>query len=724
MPASATTQLPQHRRTGGSRPTPQARPAFRPDVQGLRALAVSLVVVYHLYPSLVPGGYVGVDVFFAISGFLITGHLLRTYERTGRVGFLEFYGRRARRLMPAAALVLLVTWLVSRVVLPASELPDLARQIRASALYFQNWQLSHDSVGYLNENKPPTPVQHFWSLSVEEQFYLFWPLLFLLAAGAAWLLRRAGRGRDSARFAGRGLLVVLAVTVVVASLWYSVTETRANAPVAYFVTTTRVWDLAAGGLLALLASKVTRRVGRVGVLAWAGLALIVVSAFTLDAASPFPGWVAALPVGGAVLALASGSREARLSPGRITSLRPVVFVGDISYSIYLWHWPLIVLWKAHSGGHIGLVDGPAIVAASVLLAWLTKILVEDPIRLAPFVARSRVRSLATVLTVAVPVALVALYIAHEPPPFKGRIDQKHPGAGVLAAHVPAAATAPGTPSAASSAPVAPPKPAHIEPPLTQAANDLELASTGTCQVEQLHVKPIVCVFGDKTAPVKTVGLVGDSHAGQWSTALDQIGKKLHWKIVVMTHNSCEWTATMVVQDGHTSPFTTCHTWGVKVLQMLLAMKPDAVITTSRGNVGTPQHPAVDRISRAQIAAGMDAYWKRLLAAGIKVVVIKETPEMGRDIPECLSTPGNKPKDCTTPYAQAVPAHTPLKLAAQHLPQVSFIDMNPYICMPPTCQPIVGNIIVWRDQQHLSNTYSRSLVPFLQAKLLATAALRG
>jgi peptidoglycan/LPS O-acetylase OafA/YrhL len=155
---------------------------FRPDIQGLRALAVSLVVIYHLWPSLVPGGFIGVDVFFVISGFLITGHLWRGYQRDGKVSLLDFWGRRARRLVPAAALVLAVTWFASCFMLTATRLSDTADQVRASALYFQNWELAHEAVNYLTADDAATPVQHFWSLSVEEQFYLFWPLLFVIAA--------------------------------------------------------------------------------------------------------------------------------------------------------------------------------------------------------------------------------------------------------------------------------------------------------------------------------------------------------------------------------------------------------------------------------------------------------------------------------------------------------------------------------------------------------------
>ena len=252
----------------------------------MRALAVGMVVIYHLYPSLLTGGFAGVDVFFVISGFLITGHLLREYHKTGKVALLDFWGRRAKRLVPAAALVLTVTWVVSRLVLPATRLADTASQIRASALYFQNWQLAWNAVDYLKSGSAASPVQHFWSLSVEEQFYLGWPLLFLLAALVALTARRT----EQRRARGHHVALLLAGAIVVGSLWYSVYYTRVNPAGAYFVTTTRIWELGLGGLLALLPAGLSQRIGRFGLLGWAGLGLVIASAFVLSGTqSPSPG---------------------------------------------------------------------------------------------------------------------------------------------------------------------------------------------------------------------------------------------------------------------------------------------------------------------------------------------------------------------------------------------------------------------------------------------------
>src|SRR5215467_3978724 len=243
---------------------------FRADVQGLRAIAVSMVVIYHLYPSLLPGGFVGVDVFFVISGYLITGQLWRGFKGTGKVRLVEFWGRRARRIVPAAALVLAVTWLLSRLLLPASQLANTAAQIRASALYYQNWLLAHDAVDYLKSSDAASPVQHFWSLSVEEQFYLVWPLLFL----AAGLLARQHASRTR-----HVTVACLAGVLVAGSLAFSIYDTRTDPAAAYFVTTTRMWELGMGGLLVLMPERLGNALGRQGWLGWAGLCMVIASPF-------------------------------------------------------------------------------------------------------------------------------------------------------------------------------------------------------------------------------------------------------------------------------------------------------------------------------------------------------------------------------------------------------------------------------------------------------------
>ena len=671
---------------------------FRPDIQGLRAIAVAMVVVYHLYPALLPGGFVGVDVFFVISGYLITGHMWRGYQRTGTIALVDFWGRRARRLVPAAALVLTVTWLASRLVLPATRLADTADQVRASALYFQNWLLAHNAVDYLKSNDAASPLQHFWSLSVEEQFYLLWPWLFLAAVLVARLrARRGGRHRVPTVNAGRAIVAGLATALVLGSLAYSVYDTRADPAAAYFVTTTRIWELGLGGLLALLPERLGRPLGRQGWLGWAGLAAVAASPFLLHGTSAFPGAIALLPVLGSAALIAGGSAAARYGPARLTSVRPMVFLGGISYSLYLWHWPLIVLWSTYRGHKIGPYAGPALAVAAVALSWLTKVWVEDKVRLARPLARRPSLSVSTALAAVLPVALVWVYIAAQPAPWKGKLGPRYPGAAVLADKNVAVPAAPVLP---------PPNALSLPAYWRQGCLDGE------------HVpEPKECVFGETSHPVRTIALVGDSVAGNWFSALQAIAMRRHWKLVTELHATCAWTATVMI-DPHTHrSYDSCHAWGVTVLRDLLsAVRPDVVITSERPGMTTAAHPGGGPPAEADVGAGMARYWTQLKHAGIFVVAIRESPDVSQNDPECVVSNPSSPGKCDVPTAKAIMPHPPTEYAAR-LAGVPVIDMNPLICGPLKCPAVVGNVLVYQDGHHMTSNYALTMAPFLEQRLL-------
>ncbi|MGH8960371.1 MAG: acyltransferase family protein [Jatrophihabitantaceae bacterium] len=682
----------------GRAPGAPDRRGFRPDIQGLRAIAVSAVVIYHLFPSLLPGGFVGVDVFFVISGYLITGHLAKSAGPSGRVPLLDFWGRRARRLLPAAALVLSVTWAMSRLVLPLTRLPAAADQVRASALYMQNWTLARNAVDYLNASDAPSPVEHFWSLSVEEQFYLFWPLLFVLA----WLVTRRFRAvrRPGARAVAVGLLVL---GVIGASLYYSAAETHANPAAAYFITTTRVWELGLGGALALLPARVVRRLARQGWASWVGLGMVALSLFVITRASAFPGTIALLPTLGTGLLLVCGSSAGRVGTAPLTSLAPAVFVGNLSYSLYLWHWPVIVLWEDYTGRQsLDVVQGLAVAGVSVVLAWLTRRYVEDRVRLAPAIAAHRGRSLAMAMTLLIPVGLVALSMPSQAS--SGGLNAQHPGALALADHISTLPQVPYVPSVTA----APDDAAPFEP----------------CEVVNQDSQSIHCRLGDTTNPRLTVALVGDSVVGQWQTALNQIAKRNHWLLITDYRASCEWSATMTAVLNSNQPYTACYDWGKNALHDLLTnIHPDVVITSGRPTFGTPSHPKPDHKSFAAIARGTATYWRELIAAGTKIVALKETPEMGINVPDCLSSVHGSVASCTVPRKTADIANTPIERTVKLVGKgAELINMNSLICTPTRCPPVVGNVVVYLDTHHMTQTYTRTVVPYLSRALLATSAL--
>jgi peptidoglycan/LPS O-acetylase OafA/YrhL len=703
----------QAKRDAGQKPGRER--GFRPDIQGMRALAVGMVVIYHLHPSLLPGGFAGVDVFFVISGFLITGHLLREYQKTGRIALIGFWGRRAKRLMPAAALVLTVTWLLSRLILPATQLADTASQIRASALYYQNWQLAWNAVDYLKSDSAATPVQHFWSLSVEEQFYLGWPLLFLLAALAAGTIRRrATHAEDTGqarRARGHLIIFLLAAVVAAGSLWYSVYYTRVNPAGAYFVTTTRIWELGLGGLLALLPVGATRRLSRVGLLGWAGLGLVVASAFVLNGTQAFPGFLALLPAGGAALLILGGAPAGRLGPHQLMSTRPLVFLGGISYSLYLWHWPVIVLYTAWRGHAPGVFSALAIIVVSVLLSWLTKVWVEDRVRTASLLSGHDWRSVSTVFAAAVPVALATVFLVTQPGPFNSHLGPNYPGAAALAGKV------------------AQVKPEPVLPSPAVAAVTLPEYWQEGCLVAESSSRPKTCAYGDTTNPVLTIALVGDSMAGDWFTPLQQIAEEQHWKLVTDLHADCPLTTAMMVNGvnsdlGAGKPYTACHSWGAAVVHDLeTTIRPDVVITSDFPGEATVQHPKGGAAAQADIGAGMAQYWKQLEQHGISVVAIKESPTMPINVPQCLAKHPTATDKCAIPTAKAILPDLPTVYAAKAAGgKVPLIDMNSLICGPASCPPVIGNVLVYQDNHHLTSAYTLTTAPYLEQRLLAASTV--
>ena len=355
-------------------------------MEGLRAIAVLLVLVYHAGVGSVSGGFVGVDVFFVVSGFVITNQLLREVESTGRLSLMGFYGRRAKRLLPAAGLVLVVTAVGSWLLTSRVQWQQIGGDIVGAAVYVVNWVFASRSVDYLAEDVEPSPVLHYWSLAVEEQFYLIWPVVIIVLL---WVLRRRAHRaagpqglppRETVVPQRRHLAIGLLLMIVLPSLVFSVVYTALRPSEAFFITPTRLWELGAGALVALGAGAWARwSPGWGAVLAWVGVAAVVASGFLVDTATPWPGYAALVPVLGTAAVIVGGYTHSRWSPAGLLGTAPMVWIGGLSYSLYLWHWPLLRFWDWQFGPP-SVTVGLLIVAASVGPAWLSYRFVESPIR--------------------------------------------------------------------------------------------------------------------------------------------------------------------------------------------------------------------------------------------------------------------------------------------------------------------------------------------------------
>jgi peptidoglycan/LPS O-acetylase OafA/YrhL len=685
----------------------------RTDIQGLRAIAVSAVLVYHLWPHRLTGGFVGVDVFFVISGFLITSHLLVHPPDRAR-NLLDFWSRRIRRLLPAALLVLLATLIASRLVAPDTRWSNTAEQVRSAALYVVNWRLASDSTDYLAADSAPSPVQHFWSLSVEEQFYLFWPVLILLLV----LLARGLRARVQP-------IVTLGLTAaVVASLAYSIHATDTEPARAYFVTTTRVWELGIGGVLAALLSR--RAFGRArdseavplpiparALLAWLGLATIAVAVFTYSGSTPFPGWQALLPTLGTALVIAAGPPITFGSPGRLLAVRPMQWLGDVSYSVYLWHWPLIVLVPFVSGDHLGFLDKVAIIVCSLVLAALTKRLVEDPFR-RPRWGRPLAKPFALA---AVGMAVVIGATAMQLSEVQHREQQAQTAlARALAGHDKCFGAA----ALAAPAGTCPPpqKSGTLIPDPIQAAHDQSNAyadgpSKKSCFANQPSFPDTVCTFGDPQGSVR-VALVGNSHAGEWVSTLEALARTNKWRLTTYLASRCAF-ADVAQQFAAAGESQACLDWVHRTTRTVAARHYDLVVMTNRLSVvaeGTDLHgsqPLYEKGYRAVLAA--------MSAAHEPVVGIRDTPAPGQSVPDCLAAHPDDYLACDGTRRDWLPPE-PLTqaIAAIGDPRVTEADLTDYICEPVRCSAVIGSVPVYFDGSHLTATFAQTLAPYLEPYL--------
>jgi len=679
----------------------------RPDLQGLRAVAVGVVVLFHLWPNRLSGGYVGVDVFFVISGFLITSHLYREVVATGTVALRRFWARRIRRLLPASLLVLAVSLVAVYLVVPTTLWPQTSRQIGASALYVQNWALAADAVDYMAADNVPTLAQHYWSLSVEEQFYLVWPALILLLL--AWH-RWRGQRADRARVLRLGLGVV-----AVASLAASVVLTGRDQAQAYLVTQTRAWEFAAGALLALAPAGLGGRWR--GPLAWAGLGAIAVASVGFTPTSLFPGWIALLPVLGTVAVIAGGAAHGRWSPRRLLSWRPATFVGDISYSVYLWHWPLIVVLPFVTGHHLTTVDKLAIGVATLALAAASKYWIEDPGRTRPLLAAAPWRAFAFAAIGMAVVVSGAIWLQHE-------VERRAAESAAVAAAARQQAEERGCFGPAALEPGRGCKPVTGVGPLVPPPSAVVLQNTQPlyhgCQAGPLTEGLTTCSLGSTDPGARQVALVGDSHATQWFSAFDELGKQDGFTVHTYTRSSCPLTtAVRVLDNEQTSDKRDACLRTDRKLLSTLASDPSidvvvtAAYTTAYDWESAPGHPLADpRVDGFAQALG------ELEKAGKKVLVISDVPRtQGANVPTCLTLHPDDWMACAVPRAEALPGSA-LAAAVHQLdaPDVQLVDLTDRFCDTTWCYPVVGDVIVYRDYSHLSADYSLALVPDLRKAL--------
>ena len=684
-----TTTQPRARRTP---------PVLRGDVEGLRAVAVGTVVVYHVaVPALGPlpelsGGFIGVDVFFVISGFLITSLLLKEADRTGRVGLAGFYARRARRLLPAAITVIVATVVAGYLALPRTEHRNLVTDALASTFYVENWALALRSVDYLAEDAAPSPLQHFWSLAVEEQFYIVWPLVILLGLLVA---------RRIAVPARTALLAVL-VLVTAASLVTSLVQTGSNPGVAYFATTTRAWELGIGAVLAFLVTRLRdlpRPVAQA--MAAVGILMVLVSAVAFDASTPWPSGWALVPTVGAALVIAAGCSTQETVTARLLGTAPMRWIGGLSYAIYLWHWPVLVLAEAAAGEQLQLRYRILLGLSSIGLAWLTKHLVEDPIRFRPWLtvrpARSLVLGLAlTAVSVSAAGALLATV------PTTVTTGETPPGAAALVADPGAGEwTVRADPEAAVD------QDGPVQPDPVLATEDIPTYYDDDCQVPPGDTLPLArCAYGD-TGSDRTIALLGDSKMGQWFPALEAISTAEDTRLELYLKSACSFSLRGGDED--------CRSFVENTLRQFEAEGAPDVAIVSQGGSG------------AERAAGTTEALRRLEALGTEVVVLADSasPPDGVKVYECVADDPDDLLACGYDRADADGRGTPALRTAARALDLPFVDLNAWTCPAglEECPAVIGGTLVYRQGSHVTATWVRTLSPVLHRELSRVGATR-
>jgi len=756
----------------------------RADLEGLRGVAVVAVLLFHLGVPWTTGGFVGVDAFFVLSGFLITGLLIREHERTGRISLPAFYARRVRRILPAALVTIAVTVTVAAFVLAPLDVPEVTLDGAAAALSVGNIRFAIGATDYFGPSMP-SPFRHFWSLGVEEQFYLLWPALMILAFARGGSRRR----------------VALVITgVVAASLAGSIWLTGIDQPWAFYSYPTRAWQLGLGGLLAVTAGWFARRSSLLlAPIALAGVVGLVSAVVLIDASMTYPGTFALLPAVATAAVVVGGDRP---GPARwLLGLTPLRWFGRISYSLYLWHWPLLVLPVLALGRELEPGERLALAGASIAVAALSWRWIEEPFRRgwSPTVSRPRTVLAgvgAMALTAVIAVGLgdaviarlddVASAVASVPgvagsavAPDDGGAEEVAPGADgaiepameaiapLTAEDVPAeddataaeaialptsgpqaskapAATAPaasdGPPpsarevvpsSAPTVAPIAPaaaaatakpaasptpaPRrlPADVKPPLTKARKDSEPIFRDKCSLTFAGTRPPVCFYGRKDGTL-TVALVGDSHAAHWFPAFLALAREQGWRLVPFTKYSCPFVDLRIYSAWLKREYTECETWRWSVVKSIQELEPDLVVVTSHRWFSTIVAGDQDATRQGEAMARL------LRELPGRVALLADTPISRYDVPACLSRNLADIRRCASDRAYAFGSRPKAReKVAARLTGAALVDLSDVICPGKgKCPAVVDRMIVYRDDHHLTATFSASLAPVLGERLPA------
>ena len=634
---------------------------FRPDIEGLRAIAVAVVVLYHAGVPFMGGGFIGVDVFFVLSGYLITSLLTKELNSSGGLNLSRFYARRVRRLLPAAALVVVAVCLTEAVLTSPMAQLGVLKAALATTLYSSNIYFAHSQLDYFAQATAANPLLHTWSLAVEEQFYVGWPILLLL-------LTRMSKNVKVKIW----VIALLTLVSFAGCIWL----TDFNRVAAYFQSPARAWEFSAGGLASLVSVRwLAEHKKSCTLLGIVSLITLLLSAAFITGSRTFPGYIAAIPVLGTLGALQAGAGAPNSLVVRLLKLPPFQYFGGISYSLYLWHWPVLMIAQEMFRDF-----SPAIriacVALAVLLAAVTHIVVENPIRFNPFLVPRSALSL----------GIAALFMALTLGGFAGwRVALNHS--------------------------------AQFRK-FSKVFHDVPSFYAKGCRADLTDTRPLLCSFGEMANPHATVVLFGDSHAAQWFPALKNIADTQHWRLVTVIKASCSPINIKADNPANPRAAWTCDEWRRLAIAEIQKMQPQMVIVSSSS--AYMQRGSSALITSSEWEQGSRDTFLAIARPGTSVRFIRDTPHADYDIPGCLAQSAWNGHTTCAPLvrsrALSSDVYQAQVRAAANIANVKCIDLSDRICGGETCEMEEGDVVVYRDSNHLAATYVAGLSSVLQEQL--------